>query len=112
MRLLIPVNQDNGKESTVCDHFGHAPFFIIYDTDTKSMSSFENKLDHSNDKSSPVDQIMVHNIDMLYTMGVGQRAIDLFKEKNVRLKTGKYQTVKDIIENINDLDDLESGCGH
>jgi hypothetical protein len=43
---------------------------------------------------------------------MGSRAISLFMEKNIILKTGSFKTVKEVIENINSLNDLTKGCSH
>ena len=36
MKLCIPVIEDKGTDSKICNHFGSAPFFVIYDTEAKS----------------------------------------------------------------------------
>ena len=34
MKICFPVQNDNGIESTVYNHFGSAPVFVVFDTDT------------------------------------------------------------------------------
>ena len=36
MKICIPVNENNGVDSSVSAHFGSAPFFMIVDSDTGS----------------------------------------------------------------------------
>jgi predicted Fe-Mo cluster-binding NifX family protein len=43
---------------------------------------------------------------------MGQRAIRLFGEKNVKIKTGDYDTVEEVINNLDNLDNLDEGCEH
>ena len=50
--------------------------------------------------------------DMVYTMGMGIKAFNLFKEKNIKLKTGNYQTFKEVIDNINNLEDFNENKAH
>ena len=50
--------------------------------------------------------------DIVFTLGIGQRAIKLFNEKGVKLRTGDYKIVNDVIENIDNLKKLDSGCSH
>ena len=61
MKLLIPVMNDKGEDSIVSDHFGHAPFFSLFDSETKKLIIFENVLDHSDPKLTPVDQLMKYS---------------------------------------------------
>jgi len=55
---------------------------------------------------------MKFNPDIVFTLGIGGRAIELFNKQDIILKTGKYKIVREVIENSNNLKDLDSGCGH
>jgi len=112
MRILIAVNENNGNSSTLSEHFGHCPYFAIYETETRELKIMKNELNHSNQDMTPVDQTMLFDPDVVFSKGMGQRAIRLFKEKNVNIKTGEYHTVKEIIDNFENLKDLELGCDH
>ena len=112
MKLLIAINEDNGMSSKLSGHFGHCPFFAIYETETKKFEIVKNKLNHSNQLLTPVDQIMKFKPDAVFTLGIGQRAINLFNEKGIKLLKGDYKTIKEVIDNINNLKELNSGCGH
>lgn len=112
MRLLIPIDESKGIESGLSSHFGHCPFFAIYETETKKVEIVRNELDHSDPSLTPVDQIMKFKPDIVFSLGMGQRAINLFKQTNVMLKTGNLKTVKEVIDNIDNLNDLESACLH
>ena len=112
MRILIAINENNGINSKLSGHFGHCPYFAIYETETKDLEIVENKIDHTNQNLTPVDQIMKFNPDTVFTLGAGQRAINLFNEKKVKLKTGNYEVVQEVIENIDKLKNLDGGCEH
>lgn len=112
MRLLVALNDNNGNDSKLSEHFGHCPFFGIVDTTVNKIEIIKNEIDHSNNNLTPVDQVMKHNPNSVFTLGIGQRAIKLFNEKHVELKTGKFSIFKEVIDNINNLDDLSSGCAH
>jgi predicted Fe-Mo cluster-binding NifX family protein len=111
MKILISLNNNNGIESELSNHFGTCLFFCIYDTDTKNISIIKNYLNHNSSKS-PVDQVLEKNIDSVFSLGMGKKAIDLFKKKNVSLKTGNYKILKEVIENIDSLEDLNISCSH
>lgn len=112
MKLLIAVDEDMGENSKLSEHFGHCPYFVIYDTTTKDLEFVENKLDHSNQNLTPVDQIIKFKPDIVFSLGMGQRAINLFEKKGVKVMTGKYNFIKEVIDNSDSLDKLESECGH
>jgi len=112
MKILIAIDEDKGMNSKLSEHFGHCPYFAIYETRTESLEIIENIIDHSNESLTPVDQIMKFNPTIVFTLGAGKKAIKLFKEKGIKLKTGNYQTVKEVIENINNLKEMDEGCEH
>jgi predicted Fe-Mo cluster-binding NifX family protein len=110
--MLIALDENKGLDSTLSKHFGHCSFFATYDFDSKGIEYVSNTIDHKNSFLSPVDQVLKHNIDVVFTLGVGKKAIDLFSEKNIQIKTGKYTKLYEVIENINRLEDLSEGCNH
>jgi len=112
MNLLIAVDEDKGFNSKLSEHFGHCPYFVIYETKTKEIIIIKNKLEHSNSNMTPVDQFMKFNPDIVFSLGIGQRAIKLFNEKRVKLRTGNYKTVKEVIKNIDNLKELNLNCNH
>ncbi len=112
MKILIAINENNGINSKLSEHFGHCPYFAIYETETNNLEFIENKIDHLNQNLTPVDQIMKFNPNVVFTLGAGQRAINLFNEEKVELKTGNYKILSEVIENIKNLKDLNGGCGH
>lgn len=112
MKLLIAIDENRGENSKLSEHFGHCPYFAIYNTDSKRLVIVKNELEHTNPNLSPVDQIMKFKPHVVFTLGIGQRAIKLFNEKEVKLKTGNYKIVREVITNIDHLEELKSGCSH
>ena len=112
-KIFIPLLNNNKENSEISLHFGHAPYFGLYNLNTKEVVVKENKLDHGDSQKSPVDQIIENaNPQIVFARDMGQRAIMLFKEKNIKLKTGPYKILKEVIENIENLEDLNKDCGH
>lgn len=112
MKLLIAIDENRGENSKLSEHFGHCPYFAIYDTDSKRLVIVKNELEHTNPNLSPVDQIMKFKPDVVFTLGIGQRVIKLFNEKEVKLRTGNYKIVKEVIRNIDNLKESKSECNH
>ncbi len=112
-KIFMPLLNDNGEDSEISEHFGHAPFFGLYDTKERRLTIIQNTLDHSDPNKSPVDQITeAFNPAIVFTKGIGSRAIELFNEKEICLKTGDYKTAKEVINNLNNLEDIAGSCGH
>lgn len=111
--VFMPLLNDNGEDSEIAGHFGHAPFFGLYNIKEGKLTVVENKLDHSDPDKSPVDQISeAFNPVVVFAKGIGSRAIMLFKEKGICLKTGNYGTVKEVMQNLDKLEDVTESCGH
>ena len=112
-RIFFPLLNDNGLNSNISEHFGYAPFFGIYDVEKKELKIIENNLNHADQGKSPIDQIEeTFNPTTIFAKGIGGRAMGIIEEKGIALKTGPYNTVKEIIENLEKLEDLTQNCGH
>ncbi|MBT5023159.1 hypothetical protein HOK51_01975 [Candidatus Woesearchaeota archaeon] len=112
-RIFFPLLENNGFDSEISDHFGHAPFFGLYDTKTDKLKITKNELSHTDPDKSPVDQIIdAVNPTIVFALGIGGRAVQLFNEKGVVLKTGDYGTVQEVIDNLDKLEIQNKDCGH
>jgi len=112
-RIFFPLLDNNGDDSEISPHFGHAPFFGVYDTRKKELKIIENSLDHTDPNKSPIDQIedAVHPT-AIFAQGIGGRAIGIIAEKGLSLKTGDFRTVGEAIRNLSRLKDQTQSCGH
>jgi predicted Fe-Mo cluster-binding NifX family protein len=109
MRIAMPIVENKGKDSEIAQHFGHVVFIAVYDSNKDEL----NVMDVKNvEGCSPVAAIENENIDAIYCFGMGMRAIELCKAKGINLKTGQFTTIKQVIENLDKLEDLEESCGH
>lgn len=112
-RIYFPLLDDNGMNSEISYHFGHAPFFGLYDVDKQELKIIKNTLDHTNPNKSPIDQIIeAVNPTTIFAHGIGGRAVTLIKEKGLKLKTGEFKTVQEVVDNLDKLEDQDSDCGH
>ena len=109
MKIAIPVSDNKGELSTVAEHFGHVKFMAVYDSKTKKLEMVNVQ---ETEGCSPISAIDNLGIDTIYCFGIGTRAMRMCKEKGIKLKTGRFSIVRDVIDNVNKLDDLKEGCGH
>jgi len=112
-KIFFPLLNDDGSNSKISEHFGHAPFFGLYNVDTKELKIIKNNLDHSDLSKSPIDQIedAVHPTT-IFAKSIGDRAIKLISQKGLGLKTGNYDHVQDVLNNLDKLTNQIKSCGH
>lgn len=112
-RIFFPLLNDDGVYSKISEHFGHAPFFGVYDVDKDKLEIVPNNLDHTNPSKSPIDQIQeVVNPTIIFAKGIGNKAIQIINEKGLELKTGDYELVCEVIDNLDSLKNQTESCGH
>ena len=55
MQICFPVEIDKGLDSDVFGHFGSAPFFVVFDTENKSIHTINNQdLGHVHGMCNPL----------------------------------------------------------
>ncbi len=112
MRIIMPVLEKNSENSRISEHFGQANYFALYDSETKELKIIDRGSEHIEGACMPVEEMMKYKPDIVFVLGMGHRAIEMFKAQGIKVKSGNYSTVKEVIENINDLNDFEGACMH
>ncbi|MGC9060561.1 MAG: NifB/NifX family molybdenum-iron cluster-binding protein [Thermoplasmata archaeon] len=110
MKIVIPVEENRGKESIVCEHFGRAPYFAVYDREKEKLEIVENRSEHFGGTGTPAENILRLKPDIVFVANLGTKAIELMRRHNVKIKTGNFRSVDEVIRNIDKLEDLESAC--
>jgi predicted Fe-Mo cluster-binding NifX family protein len=112
-RIFFPLLNDAGLDSEISQHFGHAPYFGLYIVEEDKFEILDNNLNHTDPTKTPIDQIEeAVQPTTIFAKGIGARAIQLINEKGLRLKTGMYRTVREVIENLDELEEQTKSCGH
>ena len=98
MKLCFPVKTDSGLESGIFGHFGSAPFFVVFDTETKKTFTINNQdLDHIHGQCNPMKALDGKVVDAIIVGGIGAGAIRGLNNKGIKV----YKADKgDIRENI------------
>ncbi len=107
VNIAIPV--DDREEYVISAHFGHASFMAVYDSEKEKLRIVNIK---NMSGCAPLISIKNESVDMIYCFGMGMRAIRLCVSRGIKLKTGSFRTVKEVIQNLDKLKDLKQGCGH
>ncbi len=117
MKICFPVQEKNGLAQKIYQHFGSAPFFIIYDTETKNFQTVENSNQHhSHGACHPLGIISQFKVDAVITSGMGKRAVQLLNEAGIKVFLSAGDSVEDALRKsaANDLVELTpaNACGH
>ena len=115
MKICFPIEVDNGADSRVFGHFGSAPKFIIYDTETSNFETIDNgNLGHEHGQCSPIAALQGKSIDALVAGGIGAGAINKLNAMGIQVYRGYDATVQQNVElfNSNSLQamTLQSAC--
>ncbi|MDJ0305559.1 NifB/NifX family molybdenum-iron cluster-binding protein [Dehalobacter sp.] len=85
MKICIPVKEDKGLESIPYDHFGSAPFFLIYDLDKEEMKVIDNgDSQHEHGMCQPLKALGGEQVDAILVGGIGAGALMKLNAQGVR----------------------------
>ncbi len=101
MRICIPASDEKGLESTAFGHFGSAPYFVVYDTETDSTESIENEnRHHGHGGCQPLSALAGMALDALVVGGIGRRAIARLNEAEIKVYRAAAGTVADNVAKL------------
>lgn len=94
MKICFPVKEDKGLDSVLYGHFGTAPIFIVYDTETGEFEAVENgHLDpatgkHPEGQCNPVKALNGAVVDVAVVAGIGKGAMMKLGEAGISVYQG------------------------
>lgn len=98
MKLCFPVESFSGMDSIISHHFGAAPYFIIYDTDTKTPSLIQMQDLQKDGDGNPSEQLAAMGVDIVITAGIGPGALHRLMDNGVHVMKAEAGTVsKDLL---------------
>jgi len=118
VRLSIPVEDANGLNARLSQHFGRAPYFAVVELDENgtmlNLQTVPNKSEHFGGMGLPSENIMRLRPNAVITYGMGPRALSMFQNANIAVLQANVGIVKDIIEAYqrDELVELTEGCQH
>lgn len=99
MRIAIPVDE-NRIETSVCQSFGRAPYFLIYNTESQESLFLDNSAAASQGGAGikAAQSVADHNIEALLTPRCGENAAEVISAANIEI----YKTTDaSVMDNIN-----------
>ncbi len=99
MRVCIPVEIFEGMESKVYGHFGSAPVFAIFNTDTNGLSTISNKdMHHAHGACNPVMALGGQIADAVIAGGIGAGALSKLNQAGIRVYRAGAENIKDNVD--------------
>ena len=100
MRIAIPSIDDRGLESEVSQHFGRSRYYTFVDVEDGKIRKVEVRATPF-DEHGPGDLpnfVKQHGGEMVVAYGMGSRAVDFFNRLGIKVITGAYGRMSDIIQ--------------
>lgn len=102
MKVGFAVEVDEGLQSTVYNHFGSAPAFVIVDTDLKQVVTLANQnAQHEHGACNPLLALGGNAIDAMVVGGIGAGAVMKLNGMGVTVYRAGAATVSDNITLLN-----------
>ncbi|NLM16099.1 MAG: dinitrogenase iron-molybdenum cofactor biosynthesis protein [Candidatus Riflebacteria bacterium] len=99
MRIAMPVNEKKA-EGTINPSFGRAPYFLIYNTETKETVFVDNKAMESRGGAGikAAQTLADNNVEALLVPRLGENAADALNAAEIKIYKTINDSIKDNIE--------------
>lgn len=98
MKVGVPTLGNSGIEERVSPHFGRAPTFTIFDTETGEVRVVPNTSRHAGGMGHAPEQLAGSGVRVMLCSGLGPRAIGMFEQFGIEVFVGAEGTVKEALE--------------
>jgi predicted Fe-Mo cluster-binding NifX family protein len=124
MKVCFAVQENDGIESTVYNHFGSAPAFVVIDTEAEKTVSINNRdMNHAHGACNPVAAIGGQQIDAVVVGGIGAGALMKLNAEGIKVFRSVASTIKENLVLLTEkkLPEMtvrqtcgghQGGCGH
>jgi len=98
MRVCIPVNEDQGLDSSVCAHFGSAPLFMIVDQESGACRAIVNtNQHHAHGMCQPLAVLAGESFDGIVVGGIGAGALARLERSGIRVYQTRHASVRETV---------------
>jgi len=97
------ISEGDVLDSFVADDFGHAPYFLIVDSDTLDYTVVKNEhADSLEGAGFKVAKAIVElGVDAVIVGGIGPHGLEIFQKAGIHVAYDEDGTVEDCIANLN-----------
>lgn len=86
MKLIIPLDEQEGLDSRLCEHFGSAPFFALVETDTGIFELLDNSSKHhEHGQCTPADSFAEMGVHAVLCNGIGAGAASKLQRLGIEI---------------------------
>lgn len=113
MKLCFPVQSNEGLESTVYNHFGSAPSFVVVDTNTNDVSTITNndRL-HVHGSCNPIKALDNQTVDAVIVGGIGGGALGRLNQAGIRVYKAAAPSIRENMDLFASIGLAEYKPGH
>lgn len=105
MKVCFPVENNQGMQSPVYNHFGSAPLFVVVDTETSQVAEVINRdLNHAHGTCSPVKALGGHAVDAVVVGGIGGGALQGLTQAGIRVYRAAAASIAQNVARLQDGD--------
>lgn len=98
MKICFPVQKDEGLDSSVFNHFGSAPMFMVVDMETNSLATISNNDQHHvHGACNPMKALDNQQVDAIVVGGIGAGALSRLNQMGISVHQSQAATVRDNI---------------
>jgi predicted Fe-Mo cluster-binding NifX family protein len=124
MKVCFAVQENEGINSTVYNHFGSAPAFVVVDTEADKSIAINNRdMNHAHGACNPVEAIGGQQIDAVIVGGIGAGALMKLNAEGIKVFRSVASTIKENLVLLTEkkLPEMtmrqscrghQGGCGH
>ena len=101
MKIAVTAESNNGLDSMVAQHFGHAPFFMMVDVENGEVIATQgitNPFAEAHQPGQIPGFIHEQKANVILSGGMGGRAIEFFEQYGIKAATGANGTVRQSLE--------------
>lgn len=98
MKISIPSMGKGGLEDMVCQHFGTAPVYTVFDTESGEVLVLVNTSEHTGGVGHPPEILYAAGVKVMLCGGLGRKAVTMFNDMGIDVFVGAKGCVKDALE--------------
>lgn len=96
MKVCFPVQNDQGIESAVYNHFGSAPVFVVIDTVANTVMSVSNRdQHHAHGACNPIKALDNQQVDAVIVGGIGGGALGKLNAMGIAVHRAQGATIRE-----------------
>ena len=95
MKIALPVN-DTTQKTTICQSFGRAPFFLVYDSETEEKTYITNDATTNQGGAGikAAQNVVDSQAEVILTPRCGENAAQVIQAAGIKL----YKTINDSVQ--------------